>query len=72
MNQQINTRNPALPRRRASLDPVAFTALVYLREALLDERYEECAEIVKIAREFGAPEIRIGFLLEDPRRGVNA
>lgn len=49
-------------------DPVKLTALLYLREALLLERYEECGEFIKIAREFGAHEYEIQRLLEDARR----
>jgi len=49
-------------------DPVQLTALLYLKEALLAERYEECAFIVGIAREFGATEGEVKALLEDPRR----
>lgn len=49
-------------------DPVKLTALLYLREALLREQYELCAEFVKIAVEFGANRLEIQNLLEDPRR----
>lgn len=49
-------------------DPVKLTALLYLREALFEENYEECADFVAIAREFGAHEYEIQRLLEDPRR----
>ena len=69
MNQRLNLRVPLPPgRRRPRLDPLALTALVYLKEALLEERYEECAAIIRIALEFGAGEARVGYLLEDPRR----
>jgi hypothetical protein len=47
---------------------VKLTALIYLREALIEERYEECAEIIAIAKEFGALDAEIRILLEDPRR----
>ena len=53
-------------------DPVKFTALLYLREALLKERYEDCADIIAIAEEFGAGEFEIRNILEDPRRAVRA
>ena len=49
-------------------DPVKLTALLYLREALLQERYEECAEMIAIAAEFGATAQEIQLLLEDARR----
>ena len=72
MNQQLNIRNPAGLRRRPVLDPLALTALLYLREALLEERYEDCPQILQAARELNVPEVRIFWLLEDPRRAVTA
>ncbi|OGW79466.1 MAG: hypothetical protein A3G33_00330 [Omnitrophica bacterium RIFCSPLOWO2_12_FULL_44_17] len=64
------TRNPAGFQliRRVTRNPVKLTALLYLREALLGERYEECPEFIRIAREFGARANEIQSLLEDPRR----
>lgn len=54
--------------RRRSRDPVKLTALIYLREALIAERYEDCAEFIAIAKEFGALENEIRSLLENPKR----
>lgn len=54
--------------RRKSKHPVKFSALLALREALLEERYEECAEMIAIAKEFGAHDLEVYLLLEDPRR----
>ena len=59
-------RGPGISRIKKN--PVKLTALLYLREALLEERYEECADFITIAREFGANEFEIQYLLEDPRR----
>ena len=57
------------PRRRPiSKHPAKLTALLYLKEALLKERYEECAQTIAVAREFGAADFEIQDLLEDPRR----
>ena len=53
---------------RIKKDPVKLTALLYLREALLEERYEECAEFIAIAIEFGAKPLEIKNILEDRRR----
>ena len=53
---------------RLKRHPVKLTALIYLREALLEERYEECPVFIRIAREFGARPIEVRYLLEDPRR----
>ena len=55
-------------RTRRSTHPVKLTALLYLKEALLREQYEKCAEIVALAQEFGALPYEIRDLLEDPRR----
>ena len=41
--------------RTTSVDhPVKVTSLCYLKEALIQEKYEDCRSIVDIAREFGA------------------
>lgn len=61
-----NARAPTLLRVRRN--PVKLTALLYLREALRTERYEECAQFAQVAREFGAQEREIEELLEDARR----
>lgn len=55
-------------RRKTSQHPVKLTALTYLKEALLNEVYEECAFAIQIAKEFGAQDFEIENLLEDPRR----
>ncbi len=49
-------------------DPVKLTALLYLKEALLNQEYEVCREFIEIAKEFGAQDFEIQYLLEDPRR----
>ena len=48
--------------------PVKLTALLYLKEALTDERYEECPFIIRVAQEFGAQDFEIRHLREDRRR----
>ena len=55
-------------RRRTSKHPVKLTALAYLREALLNEAYEECTFAIEVAKEFGAEDFEVQNLLEDPRR----
>lgn len=62
-------QNPARPRSsRAGRHPLRLTALLDLSQALREERYEDCAEIIAIAREFGAGENEVRSLLEDRRR----
>ncbi len=53
---------------RTKSHPVKLTALLYLKQALLKEQYEMCPDLIAIAREFGAKEVEIQNLLEDPRR----
>ena len=53
---------------RVKKDPVNLTALLYLREALLKERYEQAAGFITVARECGAQAREIEELLEDARR----
>jgi len=45
------------------LHPVALTALISLTEVLLDERYEEAADAIAIAFEFGATHEEVESLL---------
>lgn len=71
MNPTLRTIGIARHRRR-SRDPVKLTALIYLREAVIAEQYENCAEFIAIAKEFGALDEEIRFLLEDPRRHPNS
>ena len=59
---------PSGRRTRKSRHPLKLTALWYLKEALIREQYEKCAEIVALAQEFGAAPFEIQDLLEDPRR----
>lgn len=61
-------RRFGLRLQRPAKHPVKLSALLALREALLQERYEECREIIAIAKEFGAQDFEIYYLLEDPRR----
>lgn len=58
--------------RKRSRDPVKLTALLYLREALLVEKYELCPEFIAIATEFGALDEEIRVLLENPKRHPNS
>ncbi|HTL70063.1 MAG TPA: hypothetical protein VL404_02110 [Candidatus Eisenbacteria bacterium] len=65
----LRIRENSAPRRASRVrHPLKLTALLYLKEALSRERYEECAEIIALAKEFGANAYEIDDLLEDPRR----
>lgn len=62
---QLQTKRPL---KGFSRDPVKLTALLYLKEALLKEKFEDCAFFIEIAYEFGAQDREVEYLLEDPRR----
>ncbi len=67
-----NVRRLNLGVRRRRKHPLAFTALLYLREALLREAYEDCAEFIRVAQEFGADPNEVKLILEDARRYPSA
>ena len=67
MNVQEQKRYQGRPRRRPR-HPLRLTALLYLREALQQENYEECAFMIRTAMDFGAMRYEIEALVEDPRR----
>ena len=48
--------------------PVKLTALLYLREALAKQWYEDCPYFIQVAKEFGALDVEVEELLEDGRR----
>ena len=50
-------------QRKEVLHPVHLTALAYLCEAVNEERYEECSELVQTAKEIGVREDLIHKLL---------
>ena len=60
--------NREVTLKKIEKNPVKLTALLYLKEALLNQQYENCREFIQIAKEFGAQDFEIQNLLEDPRR----
>lgn len=70
VNERKNESSSSPPKlgRRSRRNAVQLTALLYLREALINQAYESCAEFVAIAKEFGARSADIEALLEDARR----
>ena len=46
------------------------TALIYLKEALQNEKYEECTELTKIAKRFGARTSEIKGVITESNRGM--
>ncbi len=68
MKSLIRNNNQAVRATARAKHPVVLTALLYLRDALIREEYEKCRELIAVAEEFGAQEVDINYLLEDPRR----
>ncbi len=66
----MNTVQPPPSRntRQNRLNPVALTALLTLKEALVREDYEICQQVIDVALEFGATQAHVFSLLEDIRR----
>ena len=48
------------------------TALLYFKEALLNEQYEDCARLVRIAKGFGAQQGEISAVIAEHNRGEGA
>ncbi|OGW68705.1 MAG: hypothetical protein A2036_01050 [Omnitrophica bacterium GWA2_50_21] len=63
-----NSKEKEVTLKKIEKNPVKLTALLYLKEALLNQQYENCREFIEIAKEFGAQDFEIQNLLEDPRR----
>jgi hypothetical protein len=48
---------------------IKLIALIKLRKAILEERYEECSEFIALARKWGAKSSEIKNLLKNPVEG---
>ncbi len=48
------------------------TALLYLKEALVKEEYEDCSNLIQNAEDFGAEALEINELILQHIRGINA
>ena len=46
-------------RSKGAEDTLKVTALLYFKEALAKEQYEDCAELIQTAKRFGAGEAEI-------------
>jgi len=44
-------------------DTLKITALLYLKEALITEQYEKCAELIRKAKRFGAQQEDISHVI---------
>ncbi|GEM_PF-3430665 len=69
---EINfTFNKKKEQIKAGDEALQVIALIYLKEALVKERYEECAELVRAAKRFGATQGEIKQMLVEGARGLN-
>ena len=48
------------------------TSLIYLKDALINEKYEDCTELIAAAKGFGAKQSEIAGVLEEHVRGKNS
>ena len=46
------------------------TSLIYLKDALANERYEDCAEFIKTAKRFGAEKSEVKKVISGYIRGL--
>ena len=46
------------------------TSLLYFKEALLNEEYEDCEELIRIAKRFGATQSEISGVVAECNRGM--
>jgi len=51
-------------------ETLKVTALVYFKEALVKQEFEECAELIKAAKRFGAQQAEISDVIAEYARGV--
>ena len=62
--RNVNVENKT-GRLIAPDEVLAATALFYFEDALIDERYEECGELLQSAREFGATQSDISAIIAE-------
>jgi len=71
MNKNTNLRNGGYQ----SITPdkmLKATSVIYLKEALINEQFEKCAELIQVAKTFGVQQRVIDRILAEYARGVQA
>jgi 4-aminobutyrate aminotransferase-like enzyme len=63
-NLLCNNNKPTIPN-----ETLKATSLLYLREALLKQKYEDCTELIQTAKEFGAQQNEISGIIAEAVRG---
>ena len=49
---------------------LVVTSLIYLKEALVNERYAQCAELIRAAKRFGASQGEVKTVLPEGARAL--
>mgnify|MGYP000949388961 CR=1 FL=1 len=66
-------KNRVFKKNKITRDEVLkVTTLLYFKEALLRERYEDCAELIRIAKGFGAEPGEVSGIIAECNRGEEA
>jgi hypothetical protein len=66
MKENIVFKNKPIARDEV----LKATSLLYFKEALFNEEYEDCKELVRLAKRFGARKGDIREVIADSNRGV--
>ena len=61
-----NERNKPVARNEV----LKVTSLLYFKEALFNEEYEDCKELIRIAKRFGARQDDIRRVIAESNRGA--
>ena len=67
---EINFRFNQNQEKKFPDQALVVTSLAYLEDALVNERYEECAELIRDAKRFGATSGDIKKAITDGARGI--
>lgn len=68
--EDTNTLTNRLNKTTNTPEVLRLTALLYLQEAVAKQRYEECEELIALAKEFGAEQVDITIVLVQSALGV--
>ena len=68
MKENIAFKNKPLARDEV----LKVTSLLYFKEALFNEEYEDCKELIRIAKRFGARQTDIRRVIAESNRGARA
>jgi hypothetical protein len=63
--KEEKVRNTVIKQNNSSAenDVLKATSLIYFEDALLSEQYEDCPELIQIAKDFGASAAEIRYVI---------